>query len=82
MFHWLGGIDVELVRRTPDARPVKISAFACTVGKRMGGWRQLDRNEAVVGCLFNDGIYAVLYKGEFRVVSVDGHPPPQRGQKR
>ncbi|WP_165857015.1 hypothetical protein [Marinobacter sp. JSM 1782161] len=75
----MGGIDVDIVRRTPDAKPVKICASACGTGSGLGhSWRQIDRNEALVGCLFSNGVYVVLYDNEFRVVSRDTNElPPQ-----
>lgn len=70
MVDWLGHIDVQLARRTPDARPVKIKARACNTGLGLNNqWRYLGRDQAVLGCLFNGGVFAVLEKGEFRIVS-------------
>ncbi len=83
-FNWLGGIDSEVARRTPDAKPVKIYCTSYATGKGLAHrWLQLHKDEALVGCLFNGGVYAVLYQGDFRVVARDVLiPPPQRGKLR
>lgn len=80
--NWLGFIDVQLARRTPDARPVKIKARACNTGAGLHNqWRHLDPEEAVLGCLFNGGVFAVLEKGEFRVVSRSELMQAPKGRK-
>lgn len=74
---WLGTIDKDLAKRIPGARPVKIRAQAYSSGKHSHRiWFNLKDNEAVQGCLFNGGVFAVLEKGEFRIVKCQAPEPP------
>ncbi|MEQ5835487.1 hypothetical protein [Marinobacter sp. NFXS9] len=78
---WLGTIDKELAKRIPGARPVKIRAHAYSSGKHSHRiWFNLKDNEAVQGCLFNEGVFAVLDRGEFKIVKCQAPgptPPPE-----
>ncbi|MEQ5835488.1 hypothetical protein [Marinobacter sp. NFXS9] len=68
--NWLGGIDAETAKQLPDAHPVKIKAQACSTGSGLHHeWRLVNGNRAILGCLFNDCVYAILDRGEFRIVS-------------
>lgn len=82
LFPWLGGMNIELARRTPDARPVKISAISAETGRGLNtNWIYLYKEQAILGCLFNHGVYAVLDKGEFKIVNRCEPVEPQKRRK-
>jgi hypothetical protein len=57
---WLGFIDTETARNLGGSKPVKLEVARIGVKAGLGNeWRDLDEGEYVMGCLTEEGVYAV-----------------------